>query len=542
MKSCRPTAARPPKLHLAARESALLLVGIAACACMDSINGTALSVAALQVKGGTGSSPDAFAWANTVYVAARFYAFALSPWLYLRFGSRRTVVFSAAALLVSSALGGLTTSLHALVAVRALQGLSGAAFLISGQAALFERFVPRAQGLAQAVLALATVVVPNALAPALQGWLADRLAWPWIFYVGLPIGTVGLWALGMASSALSEARRKAGADPLSLLALAAALPALVFVLQEGTRWNWFEAQRVAAASLVAGFGLTIFLWRQFEGQGGPALLEHGVFRDPDFSFGFIVSFVAGFALFGSAFLIPRFAVGVLGFTATDTGLLLLPSAACIAIGLFVVGGLISARDVSPLAFVPFGIGLLMWAMWMLSRSTGTISFGDLGPPLLLRGLGVGLLFLSLTMFTLGHLRGRAIVHGVALFNIGRQLGGVIGVGCLQTLLADRKALDGQVLLEHLSRFSPLFAATQAHIGALLGAGGLGPVAGSLAALPVIRHMVQSQVAVLSFNEAFLAVALLFLIAAPVLVAIKIVLQRSLGERDPRHHPVRNPTM
>src|SRR5690606_9881238 len=108
-------------------------------------------------------------------------------------------------------------------------------------------------------------------------------------------------------------------------------------------------------------------------------------------------FVAGAALFGSAYLIPSFVMSVLSFSPTDAGLLLLPSGLLFVLSLFVCAFLMQACRVSPIATVPFGIVMIMVAMWMLSGSTRESGTDDLMAAILLRGFSLGFLFLSITL-------------------------------------------------------------------------------------------------------------------------------------------------
>src|SRR3546814_9188519 len=133
-----------------------------------------------------------------------------------------------------------------------------------------------------------------------------------------------------------------------------------------------------------------------------------------------------------AYIIPAFALSVRDLGPTHTGLLQLPGAAVLGLGLLSVGSLIQFGKVPPMAFIPLGILCFMAAMWMLSDLTVESGAPDMTPPLLLRGLGLSFLFIPLTIVTLCDLRGPLIAHGVALFNVGRQVGGLVGVACLST--------------------------------------------------------------------------------------------------------------
>ncbi|TIU16476.1 MAG: MFS transporter, partial [Mesorhizobium sp.] len=148
----------------------------------------------------------------------------------------------------------------------------------------------------------------------------------------------------------------------------------------------FEESRILWLTVIGTAALLAFLGQQAMAKG-QGLLDITVFRSEDFSFAFTVSFVAGAALFGSAFLIPSFAVSVLAFTPTDAGLLLLPSGALFIGALLIAAFLMQVRRVPPIATVPFGILMIMVAMWMLSGSTIESGADDMMPAILLRGLG-----------------------------------------------------------------------------------------------------------------------------------------------------------
>ena len=185
-----------------------------------------------------------------------------------------------------------------------------------------------------------------------------------------------------------------------------------------------------------------------------------------------VSFVAGAALFGSGYLIPGFAVSVLGFAPTDAGFLLLPGSAAFAGSLLLAAYLISARGLPPIATAPLGIALIMAAMWMLSGSSGESGATDMTGPVLLRGLGLGFLFLSITLIAFDRLPPAQLAVGIALFNIGRQLGGLLGVAGLQSMIDHQIAANNAVLGASLVAGAPAVADRLASTSELLTAWGL----------------------------------------------------------------------
>jgi DHA2 family multidrug resistance protein len=264
---------------------------------------------------------------------------------------------------------------------------------------------------------------------------------------------------------------------------------------------------------------------------GHRVLDFGLFKSDDFCFAFAVSFVAGAALFGSAFLIPSFAVAVLAVTPTDAGRLLLPSGAFFAAALLIAAFLFQARRVPPIATVPFGILMIMASMWMLSGSTSESGAGDMTAAILLRGLGLGFLFLSLTLTAFTHLDGDRLASGIGLFNAGRQLGGLMGVAWLQTLIEHNIAGNLTVLAAHVTHGVPAVAERLAAATAMFLGRGMDAVPAGRAAMALLDKAVIGQSAVIAFDTAFNAVALIFVFAAPMLVTFKICLHR-LVHRSP----------
>jgi DHA2 family multidrug resistance protein len=295
---------------------------------------------------------------------------------------------------------------------------------------------------------------------------------------------------------------------------------LVYVLVEGSRWDWFEDSKIVWLSSIAAATLISFIAWQRSARNTSPLIDLKIFRHEEFAFGFVVSFVAGFALFGSAFLIPAFTLEVLQFPARDAGLVLLPSALTVGLGLLTSGSVIQFLRAPPVVIVPFGIAIFMTAMWLLSGSNAESGYPDLVPTLVLRGFGMGLLFIAVTIICLGELTGAEIPHGVGLFNLGRQMGGLIGVAFLATFLDHHMALSRTVIVSNLDQGSPVVAQALQGMAQGFAGRGMAPERATSAALAALDHMVTGQAAAISFNEAFLSVALLFVVAVPCLLVVK----------------------
>jgi DHA2 family multidrug resistance protein len=501
-----------------------LFAGIAVATLTEAVAGTVLSLGRNDIIGDTYATPDEFAWLDVGYATLKLIGFMAAPCLMTRFDPRSLAIGSTLVMGVTCGLAAVTARLDLLIALRILQGFAGAALLVAGQAIIFLDYPRARQPILQALFAMGSVVAPATIAPALQGWLLDSHFWAWIFFAVVPVAmaAVGLMLLADEPPPAKMIRRPF--DGIGLALLSVALFCVTYVLSQGSRWDWFEEPHIAGLSVAGAAALLALLVQQASAKG-QGLLDFGLFKSDDFSFAFAVSFVAGAALFGSAYLIPSFAVAALAFTPTDAGRLLLPSGAFFAAALLIAAFLFQARRVPPIATVPFGILMIMASMWMLSGSTSESGAGDMMAPILVRGLGLGFLFLSLTLTAFTHLDSEKLAAGIGLFNAGRQLGGLMGVAWLQTLIEHNIAGNVTVLAAHVTYGVPAVGERLATTTGMLIGKGMDAVPAGRAAMALLDKAVIGQSAVIAFDTAFNAVALIFVFAAPVLVAFRICLHR-----------------
>lgn len=499
-----------------------LLAGIVLATLTEAIASTVLSLGRGDIIGDTYATPDEFAWLDVGYTSLKLMAFMASPWFIGRVNPRGLIVGSTLVMGAACALAATTARLDLLIALRIIQGFAGGILLVGGQTIIFLAWPRRQQPVLQALFAMGSVVAPATIAPALQGWLLDSRSWTWIFFSAAPVALAAAGLMLMADSPTPVRTTRRPFDWIGFSLTSAALFCFAYVLSQGSRWDWFEEPRIVWLTLIGTIALMTFIGQQIC-AGRRGLLDFTVFLSADFSFAFVVSFVAGAALFGSAYLIPSFAASALAFTPTDAGLLLLPSGGLFIVSLLVSAFLMQARRVPPIATVPFGILMIMVAMWMLSGSTRESGADDMMAAILLRGLSLGFLFLSITLIAFDRLESRNLASGIGLFNAGRQLGGLVGVASLQTLIQDNVVANASVLGAHVAAGVPVVSERLGTVTAVFAARGMDAMDANRAAINLLDKAVIGQSTVIAFDTAFNAVALLFVAAAPVLITIKIAL-------------------
>lgn len=508
-----------------------LVAGIVLATLTEAVAGTVLAMARFDMIGDTYATPDEFSRLDIVYTVAKLTGFVLSPWLLGKVSVRTCLRAATGAMTLACGAAALTFDLDTLVVLRLLQGAAGGVLLVSGQTLLFRAFPRFSQPVVQCFFAMGAVVAPATLAPYMEGWLVDSLAWTWIFLSIVPIGFA---ALTLLAATQPEASARARADRLDwpgLLLFSIAAYCLTYVLNQGSRWQWLEEISIVRLMFGGAVSLMLFMAYQLRARRTDTLLDLSIFRFSGFAFGFVASIAAGIALAGSTYLVQSFAVTILGMTLTAAGRLLLPGALAFVGTLLLTALLVQRHQIKPIATVPVGIIGFMVAMWMLSGSSGESGFPDLMPAVLLRGLALGFLFLSITLITLLDLPGRKIAYGVALFNVGRQTGGLLGVAFLETLVDHQTALNKSVLAAHIV---PGSVAAMERLAALthgLAAHGMELDTAARAAVQILARDLTMQASVIAFDTAFFAVALFFVGAAPVLITVKIVLGRLSGREE-----------
>jgi DHA2 family multidrug resistance protein len=361
------------------------------------------------------------------------------------------------------------------------------------------------------------VVVGPTIGPTLGGWITDSYSWRWIFYVNLPIGVV---AVLMAMAFLpdpKEVRHITGIDWTGIILLILGVGSLQIVLERGESEDWFSARYITILTAVALIALTAFvLW---ELTTKSPVVDLRVLKDRSLATGTVFTFILGFGLYSSVFIFPVFAQNLLGFNAMQTGLILLPGSLATAVMMPVVGRMMQ-KGVPPQLLTASGFIIFFIFTRMLSHSTLASGRADFFWPLILRGAGLGLLFVPLTTMALTGLRGKDIAQGAGLTNMMRQLGGSFGVALVATFVQFRSWTHRVNLLSHLSIYDEPVRERIAATTRGMMAGGATFYEAQKQAYAALEGTVVRQTLLLTYMDAFRVVGIFFLCCIPLLLLFK----------------------
>ncbi len=483
---------RNPFAHRDDAPVALITITVMLGLIMAIIDSTIVNVALNTIGGNLGASVDEVSWIATGYILASVVVMPLNGWLTAYLGRKRFYAASLALFTVASLLCGTATNITQLVIYRVIQGIGGGALQPTAQAIMFETYPPDKRGNAMAIFGLGAMVGP-AIGPLLGGYIVDNASWPLIFYINIPIGIVAfLMTMMFIPNPKYIERPKAGLDWMGLGLMTAGLASLQYVLERGEHDDWYDSSTITILTIVSVVALALFIWRMLRERH--PLVNLQVFRHSSFTIGNILGIISGFGLFGTALILPLFFQTILGFTAFDTGLALLPGALSTAVSMIIVGRLLNRIDAR--ASIAFGFLVFGFSTWMLGGLSTDAGFWDVFWPRLIQGFGLGFLFVPLSTVSLGDIPNSAMAGATGVYTLVRQIGGSFGIAILTTLLVHQTAVAWNVLASGV---------TQTH-GYSVGA---------------LTSMVAQQSAMIAYNYLFRVTAIVFALAAPLVLFIKV---------------------
>jgi DHA2 family multidrug resistance protein len=470
---------------------------------------------------------DEVTWVLTSYLVSNAIIIPITGWLARTFGRKRYLSFSVTLFTVSSLLCGSAPNLGTLVFFRVLQGIGGGALQPMSQAILLESFPPQQHGVAMAVFGVGIMFGPI-VGPFMGGWLTDHLSWRWIFYVNIPIGIIALTMVYFFIFDPPYLRRtKDRIDYWGLALLVVWIGCLQIVLDKGESEDWFNSNFIIILSAISVIALVFFLYIELTTEKPVVNLR--TFRSISFTAGNIMMFLSFFCFFGSIVLLPLYLQLLMGYTATLAGMALSPGGIASLISMAIMGRLINKID--PRLIVLFGICVTSYSFYMMTQFNLSADYHYVLMPRIVQGFGVGCLFVPLSTLTLTHIPREEMGNATGIFNLLRNLGGSFGIAFSATMLARHSQINHRFLIERMSPTDLTFQEAYHTLTFRLPQLGVNPGILEESVLGVIYGQVQRQALMLSFNDSFMYLFLIFFALFPFLFLLK---RPKLGEHIETH--------
>lgn len=442
------------------RETILTMAGVLMVMLLASLDQTIVSTAMPSVIANL-QGFDRYTWVSTAYLLTSTVMVPIYGKLSDIFGRKPLFLFGIVVFLAGSALSGASQTMNQLIVFRAFQGIGAGALMPIAIAVVGDLFTPRErgkwQGLTGAVWGLSAI-----LGPTLGGWITQYSSWRWVFYVNLPVGIVALFVLIFLMPTLRSSKlAKVVIDYIGAAILVlGTVPLLLGFTWAGSQYAWLSPQTIGlfAFSVVT---LTAFIFYEayLERHNGQPIIEPSLFKNSVFAVSTLVTMIFGMGLFGSIFFIPLFVQGVLGTSATNSGLILTPLMLTSIVGSVVSGQLISRLGKYKWLAI-LGMIISVAGTLLLMRLGVNSSNNDVLIAMLVLGLGMGF-GMSLYTLVVQNALPSKIGQGTSALTFFRSIGGTIALAAMGSVMnaaylpAFQQALPLQA--QQLAASQPKFA-------------------------------------------------------------------------------------
>lgn len=451
-----------------------------------------------EIQGAMSASIDEGAWITTAYIVAEMIVIPIAGFLAHAAGLRRCLTWMAIAFVGASLACAAAWDLTSLVAFRALQGLTGGALIPIAMIVLFT-IVPVEQRAIGTMLYGLASILGTTVGPLVGGTLTAWWGWQSIFLINVVPGAV---MLALVRALPDEAPRPgvlAGADWLALTALAVGMGAFTVVCEQGQRWGWLDSATIRLLAAMAAVALATFVWR---GLAHPRpFVNLRLFRHRDFAVACLLNAVFGGAIYATVFLLPLFLAKVLGYNSLQIGEVVMWA----GLSLLVVTpvALLAAAKLDRRLVLAGGLAAYAGGFFLFGGLTHQSGIEELWAYQMVRLAGVP--FIALTLLEAAD---AAAPHGEegsasSLFNVARNLGGVVGIAAITALLPRREDLHAARLAESLGeRSAEALRALEGTTTQLAAAGVASP---DLAAMAIWTGLIRREASVMAINDCFVVV-------------------------------------
>ncbi|SLM62545.1 MULTISPECIES: DHA2 family efflux MFS transporter permease subunit [Dickeya] len=432
----------PPNLGLAT-------LALSLATFMQVLDSTIANVSLPTIAGNLGVSSDQSTWVITSFAVCNAISLPLTGWLSRLIGQRRLFIVSVMLFSLASFLCGFSRSMTELIVFRAMQGFFAGPMYPMCQTLLLTIFPPSRRNMALALLAMVTVVGPI-VGPITGGWITDNYAWPWIFYINVPIGIVACTVVAMQLRDWRDTTQRARVDYIGIALLIAGVGTLQIVLDKGNDLDWFASSEIIALSVVCAVALVAFvIWELGEAE---PIVNLRLFADRNFTVGTLSLMLGYAAFFAINVILPQWLQTWMGYTSTWAGMAaapmgMLPMMLTPIVGRY--GNRIDLRLLATLSFVVMGLSCLMRAQF-----TTEVDFFTIAGVQLFMGIGVAFFFVPLTSILLSNLHGKELADGSGLATFLRVLGGSFASSLTTWMWSHREIYHHAVLSESVSAYHP----------------------------------------------------------------------------------------
>ena len=483
------------------------------------LSSSSVNVAIPKLMAIFGVSSSEVQWVLTGYMLSSAIVIPLSGYLGDRFGNKKVFIYSLAVFTAGSVLCSFAWSNQSLIVFRVLQGLGGGIIMPISMAIIY-RIVPLNQiGLALGVWGMSAIMAP-AIGPTLGGYILEHFSWRLLFLINIPVGLLGIF-LSIFLLKETPIKEQTKFDFWGFLLSTTGCFALLLALSQGSKEGW-HSYYIVMLFLISFFSLLLFVLHELSTE--EPLLDLRLLKNSTFTLSVLIGGLINIGLFGGVFLTPLFTQNLMGMSAYDTGLLLLPASLVSGFMMPISGALFDRYGAKVISLV--GLTVLALGTWELQYITADTGKLELIIILSIRSVGMGLAMMPISTAGMNVVAKHLVGQASSLSNVIRQIFASFGIAILSTIMQNRQIFHGARLSDGISYGSPGVTLGLNQIQSSLISAGMSSDMANSTALSYAWGVVQKQALVFAIDDTFLISAIFIFIAIPPIFFIKEKIQQN----------------
>jgi len=415
--------------HLSKNRKITIMLTILVSMLFSSLSQTIVDTALPRIVSDLGGM-DYYTWIYTIYMLSTSIMVILVGKLSDIYGRKVFLLSGITVFMLGAFLSGTSTSMVQLIVYRGIQGLGGGTIMSASMTTVADLFSPAERGKWQGVMG-GVFGLSSVIGPTLGGYVVDHWAWHWIFWVFLPLGLVALIFINVLYPKHERNGEKEKVDYLGALFLVVTLiPLLLGFTWAGTKYNWGSTQIVSMFS-IAIIGVILFLIA--ESKVANPILPLYLFKNSIFSISNLMGFLIGMGMFGSIMFIPLFVQGVIGSSATQSGVVLMPMTLSLVVA-SAISGQITSRSGRYKILAIFGSAIVAFGMFLLSKMDIHTTNSTVTMNMIVLGSGMGIIMPLFVLTVQNAVDKKLLGVATSAVQLFRQIGGTVGVSVMGTVM------------------------------------------------------------------------------------------------------------
>lgn len=455
------------------------------------------------IAAGLSASGDELSWIQTSYLIAEVIIIPITGFAAKLLSTRISYFIAALGFTVMSILCSLAWNIESMIVFRALQGFFGGAMIPTAFGVVFIIFPKRMHTKVTMIVGLVVTVAPT-IGPTLGGYITEVSSWHFMFLLNVIPGIfVCTIVYQYVDFDKPNYKLLKNFDFLGIILMAVSLGALQYVLEEGNKKGWLEDNYILFLSILVVITFVWLLIRELTCKN--PIIDLSSFKNKNFSFGCIYSFILGVGLYGVVYLLPLFLFTIAGYNTLQIGITMVVTgifqfASAPLAGKMVDIG-VDKRIILALGFATFAFGC-----YLNSFLTAESKYWEMFVPQMVRGLALMFCFMPINDLALGTMRKDEVQNDSGLYNLTRNLGGAIGLAIINSLIISNSKIYAQSMKENMSFTSQQVQEKIKFFIQML----IGKVNDpDTAAVMLLNDVVEREAFIIAINNVFVIIAILF---------------------------------